>query len=89
MLPRGIGPTVDLLRVLLKYKCEEADVAQRLVARTSDLEAIAVDDAADVPALHGWRRQIFGEDALALKAGRLALAVRGRKPVVIRLPEAS
>lgn len=88
VLPRGIGPTVDLLRVLLKYKCEEADVAQRLVAGTSDLEAIAVDDAADVPALHGWRRQIFGEDALALKAGRLALAVRGRKPVVIRLDAA-
>ncbi len=84
-LPRGVGPTVELLRVLLKFKCEEADVAQRLVAGTSDLEAIAVDDAADVPALHGWRRQIFGEDALALKAGRLALAIRGRKPVVIRL----
>jgi ribonuclease D len=85
MLPRGIGPTVDLLRVLLKYRSEESDVAQRLLASTADLEAIAVDDAADVPALHGWRRTIFGEDALALKAGRLALAVRDRKPVVIRL----
>ena len=89
VLPRGIGPTVDLLRVLLKYKCEEADVAQRLIANTGDLEAIAMDDAAEVPALHGWRREIFGEDALALKSGRLALAVRDRKPVVIRLPEAS
>ena len=89
VLPRGIGPTVDLLRVLLKYKCEEADVAQRLVASTGDLEAIAMDDAADVPALHGWRRGIFGEDALALKAGRLALGMRDRKPAVIRLPEAS
>jgi ribonuclease D len=85
ILPRGIGPLVDLLRVLLKYRCEEAEVAQRLVAGTTELEAIAVDDAADVPAMHGWRREIFGEDALALKAGRLALAVRGRKPVVIRL----
>jgi ribonuclease D len=86
LLPRGIGPTVDLLRVLLKHRCEEGEVAQRLVASTADLEAIAVDDAAaDVPALHGWRREIFGEDALALKAGRLALAVRGRKPAVIRL----
>ena len=85
VLPRGIGPIVDLLRVLLKYRCEEAEVAQRLVAGTADLEAIAVDDAADVPALHGWRREIFGEQALALKAGRLALAVRGRRPVVIRL----
>jgi ribonuclease D len=87
ILPRGIGPIVDLLRVLLKYRCEEAEVAQRLVASTADLEAIAVDDAADVPAMHGWRREIFGEDALALKAGRLALAVRGRRPVVIRLEE--
>ena len=85
VLPRGIGPTVDLLRVLLKLRSEESDVAQRLLASTAELEAIAVDDQADVPALHGWRREIFGEDALGLKAGRLALAVRGRKPVVIRL----
>ncbi|MEK0083783.1 ribonuclease D [Benzoatithermus flavus] len=87
VLPRGIGPIVDLLRVLLKYRCEEAEVAQRLVASTADLEAIAVDDRADVPAMHGWRREIFGEDALALKAGRLALAVRGRRPAVIRLEQ--
>ena len=87
VLPRGIGPTVDLLRVLLKYRSEESDVAQRLLANTADLEAIAVDDEADVPALHGWRREIFGNDALALKAGRIALAVRDRKPVVIRLDE--
>jgi ribonuclease D len=88
VLPRGIGPTIDLLRVLLKLRSEENEVAQRLVAASSDLEAIALDDAADVPALHGWRREIFGEDALALKAGRLALAVRGRKPAVIRLDDA-
>ena len=87
VLPRGIGPTVDLLRVLLKLRSEESDVAQRLLASTAELEAIAVDDHADVPALHGWRREIFGEDALGLKAGRLALAVRGRKPVVIRLED--
>ncbi|NJO39016.1 MAG: ribonuclease D, partial [Rhizobiales bacterium] len=48
-LPRGIGPVVDLLRVLLKYQCEEHQVAQRLVATTGDLEAIAADDQADVP----------------------------------------
>ena len=87
VLPRGIGPTIDLLRVLLKLRSEENEVAQRLVAGSSDLEAIALDDAADVPALHGWRREIFGDDALALKAGRLALAVRGRRPAVIRLDE--
>ena len=87
VLPRGIGPTVDLLRVLLKYRSEESGVAQRLLANTADLEAIAVDDAADVPAMHGWRREIFGEDALALKAGRMALGIRDRKPLVIRLDQ--
>ena len=56
----------NILRVLLKQRCEAADVAQRLVATGSDLEAIAVDDKADVPALHGWRHEIFGRDALAL-----------------------
>jgi ribonuclease D len=85
VLPRGIGPTVDLLRVLLKFRSEERDVAQRLIASTADLEQIAVEGEADVPAMHGWRREIFGEDALALKAGRIALTVRDRKPAVIRL----
>ncbi|MDX6748998.1 ribonuclease D [Geminicoccaceae bacterium 1502E] len=85
--PRGLGPLMDLLRVLLKLRCEEAEVAQRLVATSSDLEAIALDDEADVPALKGWRRAIFGEQALALKQGRLALTVEKRKPVVIELEE--
>jgi ribonuclease D len=77
-LPRGAGPVIDLLRVLLKQRCEAADVAQRLVATSGDLEAIAVDDAADVPALHGWRHEIFGRDALALKHGQVALAAGER-----------
>jgi ribonuclease D len=84
-IPRGIGPLVDMLRVLLKLRCEEADVAQRLVATSGDLEALAIDDAADIPALKGWRREIFGGEALDLKHGRLALTVRDRKPAVIRL----
>jgi ribonuclease D len=54
-------------------KCDEHGVAQKLVAGTADIEAIAADDAADVPALSGWRRELFGEDALRLKHGRLAL----------------
>jgi ribonuclease D len=77
-LPRGAGPVIDLMRVLLKQRCEAADVAQRLVATSGDLEAIAVDDAADVPALHGWRHEIFGRDALALKHGQVALAAGER-----------
>ncbi|CCG07091.1 ribonuclease D [Pararhodospirillum photometricum] len=74
-LPQGLGPVVDLLRVLLKMKCEESGVAQKLVATIGDLERIAADDAADVPAMEGWRRALFGEDALRLKHGQLALAL--------------
>ncbi|MBI1181364.1 MAG: ribonuclease D [Alphaproteobacteria bacterium] len=75
-LPRGIGPTVDLMRVLLKLRCEEEHVAQKLVANVADLEELAADDRADVPASHGWRHDLFGRDALALKHGKLALSIR-------------
>ncbi len=74
-LPRGLAPVVDLLKVLLKLKCDQHDVAQRLVASTSDIEQIAADDNAAVPALQGWRRTIYGEDALRLKHGRIGLAL--------------
>jgi ribonuclease D len=74
-LPRGLGPMIELLRVLLKLKCEEHHVAQRLVATTGDLEAIATRERADVAALKGWRYEVFGHDALALKRGELGLAV--------------
>jgi len=73
------------MRVLLKMKCEDEGVAQKLVAGSDDLEAIAMDDDAEVPALHGWRRELFGEDALALKRGGIALAVQGRRIRVVSL----
>jgi ribonuclease D len=72
-LPKGLGPVVDLLKVLLKMKCDEHGVASKLVANVADIESIAADDDADVPALHGWRRELFGEDALRLKHGRIGL----------------
>lgn len=72
-LPRGLAPVVELLKVLLKMKCDEHGVAQKLVANTADIEAIAIDDNATVAALHGWRRELFGDDALKLKHGRLGL----------------
>ncbi|MEM9441819.1 MAG: ribonuclease D [Pseudomonadota bacterium] len=81
-LPRGIGPVVDLLRVLLKHQCEEHEVAQRLVANTGDLEQIAADDRADVRALRGWRFDVFGRAALALKHGALGLAIADGKITV-------
>jgi ribonuclease D len=84
-LPKGIGPLIDLLRVLLKLRAEDSDVAQRLIANGGDLEAIALDDHADVPALKGWRREIFGAEALALKRGEIGLAVRGRRTAVVPL----
>ena len=86
-LPPGLGPLVDLLRVLLKLRCEEHGVAQKLVASAEDLELIAGADTADVPALSGWRRELFGEDALALKHGRIALTAAGKQIQLVRLDE--
>src|SRR5690606_25015592 len=83
--PRGIGPLVELLKVLLKMKCDDHDVAQKLVASSSDLDKIAADDNADVPALQGWRREVFGEDALRLKHGELALAAEGSRIKLVKL----
>lgn len=82
-LPPGLGPTVELLKVLLKYACEKHQVAQKLVANVADLERIAADDNADVPALKGWRRAVFGKAALDLKHGRLFLGIEDQqiKPV--------
>jgi len=74
-VPRAAGPVVDLLKVLLKLKCDQHRVAQKLVASSNDIDLIAVDDEAPVPALQGWRRTIFGEDALRLKHGRIGLAL--------------
>jgi ribonuclease D len=86
-MPGGLGPVVELLKVLLKMKCERQQVAQKLVASSSDLERIAADDDADVAAMHGWRREVFGEDALALKHGRLALTMKGKRIVIMPLED--
>ncbi len=75
------GATVELLKVLLRQATEATGVAAKMVATVEDLEAIASDDQADVPALKGWRRTIFGERALELKRGRLALAVENGRVV--------
>ncbi len=77
--------TVELLKVLLRMTSEQHGVAAKVIATVEDLERIALDDRANVPALHGWRRDLFGERAIALKRGRLALAMeRGRVVVVDR-----
>jgi ribonuclease D len=86
-LPTGIGPLTDLLKVLLKQKCEEHHVAQKLVANVSDLERIAADNEADVSALKGWRRVLFGEDALRLKKGEIALIVSEKKVRIAKVKD--
>jgi ribonuclease D len=85
-LPSGLGPIVELLKVLLKMKCEEHGVAQKLVATTAELERIAAsDDDTDIPALQGWRREVFGGAALDLKASKLAFTLKGKKIILLKI----
>lgn len=79
----GNGATVELLKVLLRAVAENEKVAPKVIATVEDLEAIADSDGAEVPALSGWRRQLFGEKALALKAGEIGLSIE-KGAVVVR-----
>ena len=86
-LPPPVNGTavVELLKVLLRMISERHHVAAKVIATVDDLERIAADDDAAVPALTGWRRELFGERALALKHGKLSLAIeRGRVAAVER-----
>jgi ribonuclease D len=74
---------VELLKVLLRMTAERHGVAAKVIATVDDLDRIAADDAAEVPAMKGWRRELFGEKALALKRGRLALAIDKGKVVTV------
>jgi ribonuclease D len=75
--------TVELLKVLLRMTSERHGVAAKVIATMDDLDRIAADDNADVPALTGWRRDLFGEKALALKHGELSLAIERNRVVAI------
>ena len=72
--PVGLAPLMDLLKVMLKLRCEQTGVAQKLVATVSELERFAAGDE-NSPLLSGWRRELFGDLALALTEGRVALTV--------------
>ena len=76
---------VALLKVLLAAKCEQHNVAARLLASGDDLDRLATEDMPDVPALAGWRRDMFGADALALKAGEITLGVQGKRVKLVRV----
>lgn len=79
--PSPKGAVGDLIRVLLKAVSEQNGVASRIIATSDDIDALVLDDEADVPALKGWRRKLFGEKALDIKHGRLGLAAT-RKGIV-------
>jgi ribonuclease D len=74
---------VELLKVLLRMISERHHVAAKVIATVDDLERIAASDRADVPALKGWRRELFGDKALALKHGKLALAIDHGKVALV------
>ena len=90
MAPRGkdgARPSpalIALLKVLLAAKCEEHHVAPKLLASSDELDRLATEAEPDVPALQGWRRTVFGADALALKAGQICLGVDGKRIKLVR-----
>ena len=83
--PRPSPALVALLRVLLAAKSEQHGVAPRMLASSEDLDRIATDDAPAVPATQGWRWRMFGEDAMALREGRIAIAAQGKRIRLVRL----
>jgi ribonuclease D len=83
------GAVVELLKVLLKARAEDAGVASKLIATVADLEKIASNDRADSAVLKGWRREAFGEDALKLKRGELALVLDGTRVRVVPVRRAA
>jgi ribonuclease D len=78
-------PVLDLLKTLLRLKAHQFRVAPRLVADSEDLERLAIGDDEDIAALHGWRAEVFGRDAIALREGRLGIALENGEAVVIEL----
>ena len=80
------SPSVlDLLKTLLRLKAHQFRVAPRLVADSEDLERLAIGDDEGIPALHGWRAEVFGRDAISLREGRLGIALENGEAVVIEL----
>ncbi|MEN8722907.1 MAG: ribonuclease D [Alphaproteobacteria bacterium] len=85
-IPKGNGSLTELLKVLLKTVTEQHDVAPRLIASVAELEMIAASDKAEVAALSGWRRELFGQQALDLKHGKLGLIYNGDHVELVHLP---
>ena len=81
-MPPNLGPTIEMLKTLLRLRTEYEDIAPRMVANASDIEKLAAfGEKADIAALKGWRRELFGDDALKMLAGKIALRLKGREVV--------
>ncbi|OJW51531.1 MAG: ribonuclease D [Alphaproteobacteria bacterium 41-28] len=83
--PPGASALMEMLRLLLKIKAEKYHVAPKLIATSADLETIARSPDPQVPALEGWRREVFGNAALALKTGKVAIGIKNHKITLIPL----
>ncbi len=83
-LPPSALATIELLKVMLKSVAAQNNVAPKLIASAPELEKLAVDDNADIKALKGWRRELFGNDALDLKHGKIALTLKDGKVQAVR-----
>jgi ribonuclease D len=84
--PSPKGAVGDLVRVLLKAVSEQHGVAARIIATSDDIDALVLDDNADVPALRGWRRKLFGDKALAIKHGKIGLAATRKGVIEFDIP---
>ena len=85
ILSEQASAAAEVLRLVLKVLCEQEGIAGKLIASTSDLEAIAMDDGADVPALQGWRRKVFGELALDVKNGKRGIVLANGRARIVAL----
>ena len=74
----------EVLKLALKVACETENVAPKLLASASDIDAVAIDDNADVPLLHGWRREVFGNMALDIKHGKACIGMENGRAVLIK-----
>ncbi|MGQ0485028.1 MAG: ribonuclease D [Hyphomicrobiales bacterium] len=79
----GAQAAAEVLKLALKVVCEREGLAPKLIASSADIDAVAEDDAADVPLMHGWRREVFGNLALDLKAGRAVIGFRDGKAAIL------
>jgi ribonuclease D len=78
-IPSELMPVLEMLKMLLKIQSSEHEVASKLIASVSDLEKLAMHNTPDIPAMKGWRYEVFGKDAVALKNGEIALSLKDKR----------